>query len=447
MTRENFQKSTLLILVIGISLIFFFMIRGFLITLLLAGIFAGMLQWLYQKLLTPFRERKALASGTTMLIFVLIVVVPLLGIFGVVVDQALQISRSAGPWIEKQIGQPDELYQRLRGLPGFDLFEPYGDDILAKLAGAASSIGNFVVRGLSSATSGTVAFFLQFFVFLYALFFFIKDGPAVLRKALYYLPLSDKDEARLIGNFSSVSRATIKGTLVIGIVQGVLAGIGLAVAGVNGAVFWGTVMVVLSIIPVVGTSLVWVPAAVYLAAIGHPVAAVLLALYCGLIVGSVDNILRPRLVGKDTKMPDLLILLSTLGGIYLFGVAGIIIGPIVAALFLTVWDIYGTAFSYALTELPRSSERRPQQRNPQRRDDRRGGGSQRRDSGSRPQQPRNDRPQQRDGGSKPQRSDSGPQSRDSGSQPRHDSNPQRRDSGPQRRDSNSPRRGGRSRDK
>jgi predicted PurR-regulated permease PerM len=289
-------------------------------------------------------------------------------------------------------------------LPGFDLVEPYRDDILARLAGVASSVGNFVVRGLSSATSGTVAFFLQFFVFLYALFFFIKDGHVVLSKALYYLPLSDKEEARLVGNFQSVSRATIKGTLVIGVVQGVLAGIGLAVAGIDGAVFWGTVMVVLSIIPAVGTSLVWIPAAIYLAATGHTLAAVLLAVYCGLVVGSMDNVLRPRLVGKDTKMPDLLILLSTMGGLFVFGVSGIIIGPIVAALFLTIWDIYGETFRYALADRSRSDGRtqqragqRSSQRNPQRRDGRR---DTRRDGGV----PRRS-DKRRDGGS-PRRGDS-----------------------------------------
>jgi predicted PurR-regulated permease PerM len=381
MNREDFQKTALLIVVIGISILFFTMIRRFLMTLLLAGIFAGMLQWIYHRFLSLFGERRSLASGATLLVFVLIIVAPLAALLSIVVEQALQISRSAGPWIEQQIRQPDELYEKLRGLPGFDLIEPYRDDILARLAGVAGAVGNFVVQGLSAATSGTVSFFFHFFIFLYALYFLIKDGQAVLQKAMYYLPLSSRDEARLVGNFKSVARATVKGTLVIGLVQGVLAGIGLAVAGIGGAVFWGSVMVVLSVIPAVGTSLVWIPASLYLAANGSPFAAILLALYCGLIVGSMDNILRPRLVGKDTKMPDLLILLSTLGGIFLFGVPGFIIGPIVAALFLTAWDIYGAVFRYALVDstasstTASSSSRRGPRRKPQRRDSRASGRS------------------------------------------------------------------------
>jgi predicted PurR-regulated permease PerM len=357
-TRQNIQKTTLILLVIAISALFFAMIKGFIITLLLAGIFAGILYTPYQKLLTLFREHKALASLCTILIFVLVVVIPLLAFFGIVANQALDISRSAAPWIEEQIRQPDRIYEWLTNLPGFKNAEPYRDDILKKLASIVGNVGNFAVRALSAATTGTVSFFFQFFIFLYALYFFLIDGEALLRKILYYLPLGDKDESRLVEKFNSVTRATIKGTLLIGVIQGTAAGLGLWVAGVGGAVFWGAVMVVLSIIPGIGTALVWVPAAVYLAAIGRVAPAVVLALYCGLIVGSVDNLLRPRLVGKDTKLPDLMILLGTLGGILLFGVSGFIIGPIIAAIFVTAWDIYGHAFEYALASRPPQSRRR-----------------------------------------------------------------------------------------
>ena len=174
------------------------------------------------------------------------------------------------------------------------------------------------------------------------------DGAKVLDKILYYMPLTAKDKNRMVERFVSVSRATLKGTFVIGLVQGGLAGMAFAVLGVNGAFFWGTIMAVLSIIPGVGVALVWIPAAGYLLAIGKPIAALLLTLWCVGLVGTVDNVLRPRLVGKDTKMPDLLILLGTLGGLVLFGAAGIIVGPVVAALFVTVWEIYGTTFKDVL---------------------------------------------------------------------------------------------------
>ena len=164
--------------------------------------------------------------------------------------------------------------------------------------------------------------------------------------------LTSEDKKRLIDKGQSVTRATIKGTLVIGIVQGTLAGLAFAVVGIAGAAFWGTLMAVLSMIPAVGTALVWVPAVIYLYIKGQVVAATGLLIWCAAVVGTVDNVLRPRLVGGDTEMPDLLILVSTLGGLSMFGAIGIIVGPIVAALFLVVWDIFGVAFSGLLPEEP-----------------------------------------------------------------------------------------------
>jgi predicted PurR-regulated permease PerM len=148
----------------------------------------------------------------------------------------------------------------------------------------------------------------------------------------------------LLDRFTSVTRATLKGTAVIGLLQGCLAGLAFAVVGIDAAVFWGTVMTALSIIPALGSALIWVPAAIVLAVGGHYVKAVGLALFCGLVVGSLDNVLRPRLVGKDTQMHELMIFFGTLGGIALFGLIGFIIGPIIAALFVTIWDIYGVVF-------------------------------------------------------------------------------------------------------
>jgi len=143
---------------------------------------------------------------------------------------------------------------------------------------------------------------------------------------------------------TSVTRATIKGTLVIGAIQGLLGGIGLAVVGIHAAAFWGTVMMVLSVIPGIGTALVWVPAVIYLFVTGEPAYAIGLAIWSAVVVSSIDNILRPKLVGGDTQMPDLLILISTFGGLAAFGAVGLIVGPTLAAMFVTVWDIFGQTF-------------------------------------------------------------------------------------------------------
>jgi len=209
---------------------------------------------------------------------------------------------------------------------------------------AAKSIGGFLVTVASRMTATTAGFLLNLFVMIYAMFFFFRDGEKILEKIFYYLPLSDEDEALMLARFTSITRATVKGTLVIGIIQGTLAGLAFWVAGIDGAAFWGTIMAILSIVPGIGAALIWVPAVIYLFINGQSLAATLLLAWCAAVVGTVDNILRPILVGADAKMPDLLILIGTLGGLFLFGPIGFIVGPIVCGLFLTVWDIYGATF-------------------------------------------------------------------------------------------------------
>jgi len=198
---------------------------------------------------------------------------------------------------------------------------------------------------------GTFNTIIDVFIMLYCMFFFLLDGDGILKKALYYLPLEDHDECRILDKFTSITRATIKGTLVIGVLQGSLAGLAFAVVGIPSAVFWGTVMAVLSVIPSVGSALVWFPAVVYLVATGHISKGIGLFVFCAFVVGSLDNLLRPKLVGKDTQMHELMILFGTLGGIFMFGMVGIIIGPVIAGLFVTVWEIYGMAFQDVLPEV------------------------------------------------------------------------------------------------
>ena len=149
----------------------------------------------------------------------------------------------------------------------------------------------------------------------------------------------------MLEQFTSITRATLKGTLLIGIIQGTLAGLGFWLAGIDGAAFWGTLMAILSILPAVGAPLVWVPAGIYLLISDRVVAGLVLMAWCAAVLAAVEYVVRPALIGTDVKMPDLLVLVGTLGGLYLFGPIGFIVGPIVCGLFLTAWDIYGATFS------------------------------------------------------------------------------------------------------
>jgi predicted PurR-regulated permease PerM len=207
------------------------------------------------------------------------------------------------------------------------------------------------VEGLSSLTVGAVNLVFMTFVFLYSLYFLQLDGDRLMARVLYYLPLKEADERILVEKFHSVTRATLRGSLLIGVLQGTLAGIAFAVAGIPNAVFWGAVMAVMSMIPNVGAALVWIPAAVFLFIQGEQGAAIGLAAFCGLVVGSMDNLLRPILVGKDTKLHELMIFFSTLGGIFMFGFPGILIGPLIASLFVSIWEIYGVEFADCLPQV------------------------------------------------------------------------------------------------
>ena len=350
-SRERFRKSFLLLLTLGISALFLVMIRQFLMAVLLAGIFSGLAYPLYHRILQRLKGRRPLASVTTILLLLLGVGLPLIGFLGLVASQGLEISEAAGPWLERQVGQPGRIDGLLDRVPLLDRFPalrnllPDGNQIMARAAEAVSGIGAFLVSKLAGVTKGTLTFLLQLFVMLYAMFFFLMDGRSLLNRMLYYVPLTPQDEARLVERFVSVTRATLKGALLIAVVQGLLAGVAFLIAGVPGAAFWAAIMTVLSMIPAVGAALVWVPAVIYLFVLGNTIAALGLLAWCVLVVSTVDNLLRPRLVGRDTRMPDLLVLLSTLGGILLFGAVGVMVGPIVASLFVTIWLLYGEGFA------------------------------------------------------------------------------------------------------
>jgi predicted PurR-regulated permease PerM len=351
MNNLRANQAIILFFVVFISAIFFAMIRYFLMAIFLAAIFSALSMPVFNRFDRLLKGRKGISAGLTMFTLFLIVVLPLGAVLGIVGTQALKISRIAVPWIQQMIPEPTFFDEQLRALPFYADLEIYREQILQKAGEMAGKIASTLLGSLSSITYSAVTDLFLIFVFLYTMFFFLRDGRLLLEKAISYLPLSLSDEQRLLDKFLSVTRATLKGTVVVGLVQGSLAGTALYVAGIENALFWGTIMSVLSVIPFVGSAFIWVPSVVYLAAIGHYLQAIGVFLFCVIVVSQIDNILRPILIGRDTRMHELLIFFGTLGGIGLFGVFGFILGPIVAALFMTVWEIYGETFSGFLSEI------------------------------------------------------------------------------------------------
>ena len=351
MHKTVLNNIVLLALVVVISAIFVSMVADFLLVILIAAIFAGLAMPLYRWFEKLFRGKKSLSATMTLLLIAISLIFPLIALLGIVAAQAIRVSRSVGPWIESRLQEPAALPDIIDSLPYSDTIIEYSDEILQRLGELVGKLSSFLFENISSFTLSTVHTLFMMFVFFYTMFFFLRDGRSFLEKIIYYLPLSERDQSRMLEKFTSVTGATIRGTFVIGIIQGTLAGFALWVAGIESAVFWGAVMTVLSIIPVIGSGLVWFPAVINLYATGAYMSATGLLLFCGLLVSSIDNVLRPILVGRDTKMHELLIFFGTFGGISLFGIAGFIVGPVIAALFIMVWEIYGETFNEYLKSL------------------------------------------------------------------------------------------------
>jgi predicted PurR-regulated permease PerM len=350
MNDTRFRRAFLLLFVAAVSLAFVAMIREFVLTMVLAATFAGLSYPVYLRLLGWLGGRAPLAAVATLGLVLILVLTPIVAVFGAVASEALRMTETVGPRLTRFVDEPTALDAQLQRWRGYHYIAPYREQILTKASEVIGGASAFVFDVLSTTTRATAVFVVHAFILLYAMFFFLTDGPGLLRGVVGYVPIAETDKERMLQKFISVTRATLKGTIVIGAIQGLLSGIGFWVAGIDGAIFWGTVMAVLSIIPGVGGALVWVPTVIFLAVTGELGTAVALTAFFSLVVGSVDNLLRPRLVGRDTQMHELLIFLSTLGGLLFFGASGFILGPVLAALFVTAWEMFAIAYRQELDQ-------------------------------------------------------------------------------------------------
>jgi len=344
MTKARFRQTALLLLLAAISIAFVAMIRSFLLTILLAAIFTGLSYPMYLWFNRKFRGHGGVAAIATLLVLIVVVVGPMLAVLGAGANEALRITETVRPRLERLVDQPGEFTRRLSGLPGYRYIQPYRKQIFTKAGEVVGSAGAFVFSRLSATTLATAVFLFHFVILLYTMFFFLIGGPALLRNVMGYLPLDEADKQHMLDQFVSVTRATLKGTILTGIAQGAVGGLAFWAVGIDGAIFWGTVMAALSVIPGIGSALVWVPASIILMLSGEVWRGIGLFAFGAVVIASLDNLLRPILVGRDTQMHELMIFFSTLGGLLMFGVMGFIVGPILAALFVTVWEMFATAF-------------------------------------------------------------------------------------------------------
>ncbi|NBC18611.1 MAG: AI-2E family transporter [Bacteroidetes bacterium] len=341
MQLKTLQNGFFIVLIVLTTVAFLWLIQDFAQPVFWAAVLAIIFYPVQTRWLDAVGQRRSLASVLTLLTILIAVILPLTLIGAAVTQEAVQLyDRIASGEVNLQ-----QYVQRVEELVPVvtDLMNQFGVDfekLRQGLSDAAVTVSQFLASQALAIGQNTLRIGALFFVMLYILFFFLRDGQRFLDLLIRAMPLGDAREQRLMDKFAEVSRATIKGTLVVGVVQGSLGGLLFWMLGIDSPVFWGVLMTVLSLLPAIGSALIWGPAALILLATGSIAKGIILIAAGTLIIGLVDNVLRPILVGRDTKMPDFLILITTLGGLTLFGISGFVIGPIIAALFLAVWEMF-----------------------------------------------------------------------------------------------------------
>ena len=348
-TRDRYRRAFILLLVAGVTAVFALTIWNFLLPLLMAAVFAALLHPMYLDVCRSLGGRRAIAAVIVIVTTTLAAVLPLLAMLGVVVGQAAVVAEIIVPWLRDQAADPGALLGFIPSWIPTENLRPYAESALKELGSQAGSFGTYVVQAAATATQGTIGFVVDLALMLYAMFFMFIHGPAIRESVLGLLPLAESDRALLVERGLAIIRVTLKSIVIVGVLQGLLVGVALWVAGVPGAAFWGGVAVVMSAVPALGVAIVWVPAAIWLAVSGDLVAAGGLVAWGALVIGTVDNVLRPLIVGREAHVPDLLILVGMLGGLAAFGPLGLLIGPILTALYLTALDIYRRAFADVLS--------------------------------------------------------------------------------------------------
>ncbi|MCI5063802.1 MAG: AI-2E family transporter [Algiphilus sp.] len=352
---EKLEQSTFLITLALVTLVFGLLMMPFWVPLLWAVIIAVLFHPMQVWLGKRWGDRPNLTALTTLLTCMVLVVLPVLFLLGSFLQQALSIYQQ----IESGEIQPGNYVERVReAFPAVQgLLERFDIDVNTlreNAAQAAVAASQFLARNALAFGQGAFGFVLQLALMLYVAFFLLRDGRVLVDLLIQALPLGDERERLLFQKFAEVARATVKGNLLVAMVQGMLGGLIFWILGLPAPLLWGVVMTVLSLIPAIGAGLVWLPAAVYLYAIGAWVSATVLIAYGVLIIGLADNLLRPILVGRDTKLPDWMVLLSTLGGIVMVGISGFVVGPLIAVLFVAFWQIFSREFNHATMEEDRS---------------------------------------------------------------------------------------------
>lgn len=327
------------ILLAAVTYGFFVILKPFFYPLFWAAILASIFYPVYKKIKDKTKS-PSLSSALTLVVILVIIVLPLILISALVVKETVDLYGAAANnsgQITSDIQNFLNAVQKNPITQKLQLNQVFSAEQLTELA---QKFSGYILTSVGVITQNSLMFIAMFVIMFYALFFFVRDGEKLLRQLMHLCPLGDRYEKILYEKFTSTVRATIKGTMTVGLIQGILGFLMFAAAGIKGSVIWGVLMVIMACIPAVGTYFIWLPVAIAQIIIGNTGTGIGMILFGSLVIGTIDNFLRPILVGRDSQLHPLLVLFSTLGGIATFGISGFVIGPVIASLLLAFWEMY-----------------------------------------------------------------------------------------------------------
>jgi predicted PurR-regulated permease PerM len=340
MEKRNEKNIPFFILLGFVTLLFLWLLKPFFYPIFWAAVIAGISRPLYFRI-TNRIGRPTLSLFLLFFSIVFVMMIPLTGLGIMIFNESSDLYQLAKPG---QQSLNDGFQRILDALTENYFARVVGINrelVIAKTTEATRSLANYLVIHLKDLTQNTLGLMVQFGIMLYTLFFFLRDGEKFLTMITKIIPIDREQQQFLFRRFVAAARSTLKATLIIGGIQGAIGALVFLITGVKGAFVWGVLMVVMSIIPVVGCTIIWAPAGVIMLLMGNIWQGILILAAGFFIISTVDNLLRPVLVGRDVEMHPLLIFLSTLGGIALFGFSGFVIGPVVTALMMAVWEMHG----------------------------------------------------------------------------------------------------------
>lgn len=343
MNTPFLQRTVFLLLLCAVTIAFGVILLPFFGAVFWALVLAVLFAPLHRRLLRRMPRRPNLAALLTLSLCLLIAILPLMAITASLIQETALVYQRVQ---SGELNFGTYLQRIFAALPAW-LTQPLdrlglGDvaSLQAKLGAGAADASRFIATHAINIGQNTFQFIISFGITLYLLFFLLRDGRMLIARVVEAIPLEPAHKRQLIARMATVTRATVKGNVVVAIVQGTLGGLAFWFLGIQGALLWAVLMAFLSLLPAIGAGLVWAPVAIYFLATGDWVKGIGLTAYGVLVIGMVDNVLRPILVGKDTRMPDYVVLISTIGGMALMGINGFVIGPMIAALFMAVWSMF-----------------------------------------------------------------------------------------------------------